>query len=399
MGRSGRARIWVTVVTEDGSVGTGTTGPGSSVGKYEPVHLFDGGERLHGFGVLIAVNNVNNIIAPKLRGIDVTCQQQIDKIMIQLDGTPNKARLGANAILSTSLAVRNAAARSVGLPLYRYVGGVNARTIPISASGNVNGCTRHGGPAPGKSAGDKPSFHWMIYGTKNYQEAMEVNVDLYHEFQNILLERYGIEASPQKVFISRGVVEDDREILDMWVDAFNNVGCKNKIGIYIDVAANGFWDEKRQRFIGLFSKEEKTKEDLIEFYKQLVSDYPMVLLEDPLDEDDYEGHALLTKELNVEIIGDDLYTTNLQRIQYGLELKATNGSLIKTRQAGTVSETLEVIELLQNHGMVACTLGEPEIAIGMNTGQGRIGMQQRVADIERELDDRARWPGKATFKF
>lgn len=239
----------------------------------------------------------------------------------------------------------------------------------------------------------------MIYGTRNYQEAMEANVDLYREFQNILLERYGIEANTRhQVYISRGVVEDDRELLDIWVDAFNNIGCKNKIGIYIDVGANGFWDEKQQQFIGLFSKEEKTKESLIEYYKQLVTDYPMVLLEDPLNEDDYEGHALLTKELNVEIIGDDLYTTNLQRIQHGIEVKATNGSLIKTRQAGTVSETLEVIELLQNHGMVACTLGEPEIAIGMNTGQGRIGMQQRVADIERELGDRARWPGKAAFK-
>ena len=401
----GWAVVWATVVTEDGFTGTGTTSAGVSVGAHEPVHLYDGGQRLHGMGVLKAVENVNSVIAPKIRGINVTQQQQIDDLMIKLDGTPNKAKLGANAILSVSLAVLSAATKSVGLPLYRYIGGANARTIPVSASHAMAGSTRFGGPAPGKVGGGKPSYCWMTYGTRNFQEGVEAATNVQHEFRRIFQERYGIEhLNLGEIVLSRGVVERDTEIMDVMVESIDNCGYKGRIGIYIDAAAGCFLDENKNKFVGLFSKEEKTKEDLIEYYKRIVADYPVVILEDPLDEEDYEGHAVLAKELGVEILGDDLFTTSMERLKHGISMHSANAVLIKTRQAGTVTEAMDVIELAHSNGYAACMIGEPDMAVGKSTGQGRLGGPEspaalRVVEIEKELGERARFLGRASLKL
>ena len=207
-----------------------------------------------------------------------------------------------------------------------------------------------------------------------------------------------------EIVLSRGVGESDREIMDVMVESINNLGYRDKIGIYIDAAAGCFLDESRNKFVGLFSKEDKTKEDLVEYYKRIVADYPVVILEDPLDEEDYEGHALLAKELDVEILGDDLFTTNIDRLKHGISMHAANAILIKTRQAGTVTEAMDVIELAHKNGYAACMIGEPDMAVGMGTGQGRLGGPEspaalRVVDIERELGDRARFLGKTALRL
>jgi enolase len=397
--------VVATVITDDGAIGTGRASAGVSVGEHEPVHLYDGDDRLHGRGVLKAVENVNTVIATELKGMDVTHQQLIDAAMLRLDGTQNKSRLGANAILSVSQAVLNAATRSVELPLYRYIGGLDARTIPISASHAMAGSTRYGGPAPGKVGGGKPSYCWITYGTRNFEEVLEASTAVQYEFRRLFQERYGIECLHLgEIVLSRGVIEHDNAILDVMVDSIGNTGYDGKIGIYMDVAAGCFLDEETGIFVGLFSEGEKTKEDLIEYYKEITDNYPVVILEDPLDEEDYEGHTLLTKELGIEILGDDLFTTNIDRLRYGIERGAANAILIKTRQSGTVTEAIDVIKLAQKHGYAACQIGEPDMAVGMNTGQGRLGgpgspAALRLIEIEKELGDRAVFLGKAALKL
>lgn len=401
-GRGYFTALQVTVLTEDGAHGTATPMPGVSTGKYEAAFLFDGGERWFGGGVLKAANNVNKIIAPKLKGMDVTEQRTIDDVMIKLDGTPNKSRLGANSIAGVSLAVLKAAAHSSGLPLYRYIGGVNACTLPCP----IMGCGTAGTYRdPGKTRLYKPSYEYAAFGAKNFSDAMYIGRLAQIELSKIIQKRYGGDhVMRYRWNVLSAVKKHDREALEAMTEAIENAGYKGKVGIFIDCAAGCYYEAEKGRYVGLFSEGEKTREDIIDLYKDFVANFPIVVLEDPLFEDDFEGHAILTKELGIEIAGDDLFVTNPKHLLKGIDMGAANAMVLKVPQVGTFSEAMDAVHLAQRngYGVDPCDsrgAGQAvgDFAVGLNTGQVR-GGSARLLEIEEELGSSAKFLGRASFK-
>ena len=403
----GHPGIETTVITEDGLRGTAIVTAGVSVGKHEVQFAHDGGERWDGLGMTKAIGNVQDIIAPALKGMDVTRQREIDGALIELDGTSNKARLGGNATASVSAAVLKAGATSLGIPLYQHIGGVNACTLPTPAVINLVGSDRYGG---GERAGGKPSHSFVCHGFDTFSEASYACWKVRKSYGKLLRERFNLTlVGPGFPIVPPGSVKHDREIWDIMVEAIADAGLEGKVGIQVDVAAGCYYDKEKDKFVGLFSREDKTKEDLIELYKDMVSDYPFVILEDPLDEDDYEGHAALARELAVEIVGDDLFTTNLERLKKGVEVGACNAILLKVNQIGTISEAFDVVQFAYRHGygvMPCSSRGEgadiADYAVGLGTGHLREGgldpTANRLLEIELELGDRAVFLGKAGLK-
>lgn len=394
----GPLSLQVTVLTEDGSRGTAAPMPGVSVGKYEAAFLLDGGDRWFGQGVLKAVNNVNTIIAPALKGMDVTEQRKIDDLMIKLDGTPDKSRLGANAVVGVSVAVLNAAAGSSDLPLYRYMGGVNACTLPCPVIG-VGTAGRY--RDPGKTRLYKPSFEYAAFGAKTFSDAVYVARLVQTELTKVIQKRYGLQYPADRIL---SVVKNDRDAFEAMTEAIENVGYKGKVGIYVDCAAGCYYEAEQDRYVGLLSEGEKTREDMIELYKDFVSNYPLVVLEDPLHEDDFEGHATLTKELGIEIVGDDLFVTNPKRLQKGIEMGAGNAMVLKIPQVGTVSEAMDAVNLAQRYGygIGPCSsrgfdAENGDFAVALNTGEIRGGLN-RLLEIEEELGSSAKFLGRASFR-
>jgi len=399
--------VETTVITEDGASGVAVAVAGVSVGKHEVQFAYDSGERWGGKGVVKAIDNVESIIGPALKGMDVIKQRAIDEVMLKLDGTPNKARLGGNAMASVSAAVLKAGAASLGITLYQHIGGVNACIMPVPGAGAFGGSNRYGG---GNRSGGKPSVTFYCYGFNSFSEASYSAWEVSREFQQILSNKFQVSGRgemPGRIPV--GVVEHDRELFTLMTDAIDNCGYKNKIGIQMDVAAGTYFNSMKGVFEGLFSKEDKTKEDLIELYKSLVADYPFVILEDPLDEDDYEGHAIVTKELGIEIVGDDLFTTNIERLKQGIEVGAANAVLLKVNQIGTISEALDTVQLAYRNGygvMPCSSRGEgPDIAdytVGLSTGHLREGgtgpTANRLLKIESELGNNAKFLGRKGFK-
>jgi enolase len=393
--RRGYVTLQVTVQTEDGTRGTHTPTPGISVGEYEAAFLLDGGKKWFGQGVSKAVKNVDTIIAPRLKGIDVIEQRKIDETMIELDGKPDKSRLGANAIVGVSLAVLKAAANSRNLPLYRYLGGLNACTLPCPIIGLGTAGTYRD---PGKTRQYKPSFEYAPYGAETFSDAVYVTRLVQNELEETMRKRYGFHRGTN--ILSK--VQDDREALEAMTEAIEKTGYKGKVGIFVDCAAGCYYEPKIDRYVGLFSKGDKTTEDLIELYKDFVASYPFVVLEDPLHENDFEGHAILRKELGIEIVGDDLFTTNPNRLRKGIEMQAANAMVLKIPQVGTFSEAMEAVNLAQRngYGVGPCgSRGDPsaDLAVGLNTGQVR-GDLNRLLTIEKELGSSARFLGRASFK-
>jgi enolase len=399
--------VETTVVTDDGALGVAVAVAGVSVGKHEVQFTYDGGERWGGKGMLKAIGNIENVIGPAIKGMDVTKQRAVDEVILKLDGTPNKARLGGNAMASVSAAVLKAAAANLGIPLYQHIGGVNACILPVPGSGAFGGSNRYGG---GKRSGGKPSVTFYCYGFNSFSEASYAAWEVSREFQKILSNKFQISGRggmPGRIPV--GIVEHDRELFALMTDAIDNCGYKNKIGIQMDVAAGTYYNTTKGVFEGLFSKEDKSKEDLIELYKNLVADYPFVILEDPLDEDDFDGHAIVTKELGIEVVGDDLFTTNIERLKQGIEVGAANAVLLKVNQIGTISEALDTVQLAYRHGygvMPCSSRGEgPDIAdytVGLSTGHLREGgtgpTANRLLKIESELGNNAKFLGRQGFK-
>ena len=268
------------VKTKDGATGSAMATAGLSVGEHEVKFIYDGGKRWGGMGLKKAVNNVNSIIGPKITGMDVTQQRAIDETMIKLDGTSDKSALGGNAIASVSAAVLKTAANSLGIPLYQHIGGVNACVLPVPCSGGFSGSKRYGG-GPG-STGDKPSHSFVCYGFKSFSEASYAGWEVSREFSNVIARKFGpgcvIANRPS---ITPGMIDHDRELWSAMTAAIENSGYKNKVGIQIDIAAGTYFDKKRSVFSGLFSEEDKTLEDLIELYKDMVKSYPFLIFEDP----------------------------------------------------------------------------------------------------------------------
>jgi len=408
MAARGTVGLEVTVTTDTGAVGRSTPSTGVSMGKYEAAFVVDGGSRFGGRGLRQAVQNVHDL-APELIGMEVRRQREIDARMIELDGTPNKRRLGANVLVGISLAVCKAAANAAGLPLYQYIGGANACQYPMPIFG-ICLCGRY--RDPGKTRWLKPSYEIIPYGATGFENAVEMAYDVQRAFTRLIVERYGINVYRQTslersydAFFLAGVVEDDREILDPITEAIVEAGYEGRVGIYYDAAAGCYYEEETDRYVGIYRAGEKTREQMIDVYREFVANYPIVSIEDPLHEEDMEGHAMVVEATGIEIVGDDLFTTNLERVKMGVEMGAANSMVLKITQVGTMSEALDAARYCHSHGynVHPCgSRGDPDsiadFALGLGAGQVRGFDWRRMRTLEEELGTAAVWPGKALFK-
>jgi enolase len=339
-------------------------------------------------------------------GMDASRQAEVDDVIIKLDGTPTKERLGGNATGSVSAAVLQAGAASVGIPLYQHIGGVNANLLPVPGIITVIGSSRYGS---GARSGGKPSYSMMCYGFNSFSEAAYAAWEASKEFCALIKRKCGVDSHNGIVLVQPGVVEHDRQLWDLMVEAIQNTGYEGKIGLQVDVAAGTYFDKEKGRFVGLFSAGEKDNDDLLKLYQEMVRNYPFVIIEDPMDEDDYEGHAVVTKELGIAVVGDDLFTTNIERLKQGLARGAANTVLLKVNQIGTISEAFETVQMAYRHGygvMPCDSRGEgaliADYAVGLGTGhlrEGALGpVGNRFLQIEADLGSRARFLGRQGFK-
>jgi len=394
--------LQVTVTADDGSTGVSTPESGVSTGTFEAKFLLDGGERYNGLGVLRAAEAVNTEIQPSLLGMDVTAQEAIDGAMIELDGTPDKRRLGANSIVGVSLAALRCAAASSGLPAYRYIGGVGARTLPIPIYGIGTGGRYRD---PGTSRWFKPSYEFCAYGAGGYKNAVEWSWRCAQETRRLLKERYPDTYNPAYRNTGlAGVIDHDRELLELMTESIVNCGYEGQVGIYFDCAADCYYEEEIDKYVGLFCPGEKTRDEVIAQLLEFVTAYPIVSLEDPLREDDFEGHAIATQELGIEIVGDDLFTTNIERLKQGVAVGAASSMVLKITQVGTVTEAMEACHYCLTHGYNVHPCGSRgdnatigDFAVGLNAGQVRASGHNRLLEIEDDLGESAGWMGKAAY--
>ncbi len=408
----GNPTVEVEVLLESGAVGRAAVPSGASTGEHEAVELRDGDKkRYNGKGVLKAVENVNDEIAPELLSYEATLQTDIDNIMIELDGTKNKSRLGANAILGVSMAVARAAANDLGLPLFRYLGGVNAKELPVPLMNILNG---------GKHADnnvDIQEFMIAPAGAVDFKEALRMGAEVFHALKSILKDM-GLNTAVGDEGGYAPDLNSNEEALQVIMKAIEKAGYKpgEDIFIALDPAASSFYEDGKYNM-----KAEKDpikdSEAMVSFYEYLVDKYPIISIEDGLDENDWEGFKLMTERLGnkIQIVGDDIYVTNTERLKRGIEEKATNSILIKLNQIGTVTETIDAIEMAKRAGFTAVVShrsGETEdtfiadLVVAMNTGQiktGSASRSERIAKynqllrIEEELGDSAIFKGKDVF--
>ncbi|NLL72696.1 MAG: phosphopyruvate hydratase [Clostridiales bacterium] len=415
----GNPTVEAEVTLADGSLGRAAVPSGASTGAFEAVELRDGdNSRYLGKGVTKAVENINTIIASTLQGMDASNQAAIDKAMIQLDGTPNKAKLGANAILGVSLAVAKAVACSLKLPLYRYIGGVNAKTLPVPMMNIING-GQHA-----DSSLNIQEFMIMPVGAKTFSEALEQSTTVFHTLSKLLKnDGYVTAVGDEGGFAPK--FNSDTEALDYIVKAIEAAGYVPGQDFYIaiDAAATEMYEEAKKagregEYLFWKSGEYKTVDQMVEFWDEICNKYPVISLEDGLDEEDWEGWKKLTDRIGhkVQLVGDDLFVTNTTRIQKGLEGDISNSVLIKVNQIGTLTETLDAIEMAKNNkwtAVVSHRSGETEdvtladIAVATNAGQIKTGAPSRtdrvakynqLLRIEQELGANAIYPGKNAFK-
>jgi enolase len=404
----GHPSVEATVITANGAIGIAEATAGLSVGEHEVQFAYDGGERWGGLGVQKAVRFVNGLIAPALKGVDATDQRKVDMVMLELDGTTNKAKLGGNTTASVSAATLKAGAASLGIPLYQHIGGTAACLIPTPGVGILNTIAGYGGKT---IHGDKPSYAFMTYGFGSFSEASYAAWEVRGVYLKLLEERLKlVNLASYRIVIPPDTVAHEREIWKIMAEAIEKSGYTDKIGIQVDVAAATYYDKNQGLYQGLFSKEDKSQEDLIELYRDMVKQYPFICLEDPLDENDYKGHAILTRELGIQVVGDDLFTTNVERLKSGIQHHACNTVLLKVNQIGTITEAFDMVRMayLNGYGIQPCaSRGEgadiADYAVGLGTGTIRESALDptgnRLRKIESELGARARFAGKAGFKF
>src|SRR5690606_6843529 len=408
----GNPTIEVDVYLDDGSFGRAAVPSGASTGKFEAVELRDGdADRYLGKGVLKAVENVNERIAPELVGLDETDQVAIDRAMIDLDGTENKGNLGANAILGVSLAVAKAAAESAGLPLYRYVGGTLARTLPVPMMNILNG------GAHADNTVDIQEFMIMPVGAPTFRDALRMGAEVFHALKSVLQGK-GLSTAVGDEGGFAPNLRSNEEARDVIVEASEKAGFKpgEDIALALDVASSELYQNGVYRFPG----EGKTRnaDEMIEFYTRLIEQYPIVSIEDPLDEEAWADWAQLTKALGdrVQLVGDDLFVTNTRRLSRGIAAGVGNSILVKVNQIGTLSETLEAVDMAHRARYTAILShrsGETEdttiahLAVATNCGLIKTGApsrSERVAKynelirIEEELADQARYAGWNALK-
>ena len=407
----GNPTVEVEVVLEDGTMGRAAVPSGASTGVHEAVELRDGDKRRYvGKGVIKAVENVNDVIADALIGLDATRQIEIDELLIRLDETPNKAKLGANAILGVSMAVAKAAANYVGLPLYQYLGGTNAHELPVPMMNILNG---------GQHADnnvDIQEFMIMPVGAANFSECLRMNVEIYHALKGILKDK-GLSTGLGDEGGFAPNLESNAEALDVIMEAIAKAGYKpgKDIVLAMDVAASEFYKDGKYHMLAEGAP--KTSTQMINYLADLVEKYPIISIEDGLAEDDWKGWAALTKKLGdkVQLVGDDLFVTNAERLQMGIDKKVGNAILIKVNQIGTLTETFRAVELAKRHGYTAIVShrsGETEdttmadIAVALNAGQiksgapartDRVAKYNQLLRIEEDLGPAATYGGMDVF--
>jgi len=409
----GNPTIEVEVYLDDGSMGKAGIPSGASTGAFEAVELRDGDkDRYMGKGVLTAVNNVNEIIAPELMGMDPLDQVVIDQLMIKLDGTPNKAKLGANAILGVSIAVAKAAAASLGLLLYQYLGGVNAKTLPMPMMNILNG----GSHADNNV--DIQEYMIMPVGAKTFREALQMGTEIYHNLKSVLKSK-GMSTAVGDEGGFAPDLKSNEEAVQIIVEAIKKAGYKpgEEVMITLDPAASEFYDEK-EKLYNLASEGRKlTSAEMVDYYAALVSKYPIISIEDGLAEEDWEGFKLMVEKLGdkIQIVGDDLFVTNTERLSRGIKENAANSILIKLNQIGTITETLDTIEMAKRAGyttVISHRSGETDdttiadLAVAVNSGQIKTGAPARIdrvakynqlLRIEEMLDLASYYPGMKAF--
>jgi len=413
----GNPTVEVEVEIESGIIGRAAVPSGASTGEHEAVELRDGDKsRYLGKGVLKAVENVNEKIADEIIELDCLDQTAIDNILIELDGTKNKESLGANAILGVSLATAKAASQYLGLPLYRYIGGVNAKTLPVPMMNIVNG---------GKHADnnvDFQEFMIMPVGAQNFAEALRMGAETFHNLKSVLKKKgYNTAVGDEGGFAPN--LKSNDEAIEVVLEAIIKAGYKPGVDIFIalDPAASEFYIKEKNKYNFFKSNPSKeiSSEELINFWADWVSKYPIISLEDGLAEDDWDGWKLLTETLGskIQLVGDDIFVTNTERLEQGIEKGVANSILIKVNQIGTLTETLDAIEMAKKAGytnVISHRSGETEdttiadIAVATNAGQIKTGSASRtdrvakynqLLRIEEELGDVAIYPGLAAINY
>ena len=408
MDSRGNPTVEAGVVLDDGTLATAGVPSGASTGVHEAHELRDGGDRYLGKGVLKAVENVNEEIADELAGYEADDQRAIDQAMLNLDGTDNNSRLGANAILGVSMAVARAAAESAGLPLYRYIGGPNAHVLPVPMMNILNG------GAHADSGVDVQAFMIAPIGAETFTEALQVGAEVYHTLKSVIKEK-GLSTGLGDEGGFAPSVESTRAALDLIVEAIEKSGYKlgDDVALALDVASSEFFKDGKYHFEG----QELTAEEMSKVYEELINEYPIVSIEDPLQEDDWDGYVALTAAIGdkVQLVGDDFFVTNPARLQEGIDKKAANALLVKVNQIGTLTETFDAVDLAHRNGyrsMMSHRSGETEdttiadLAVALNCGQIKTGAparSERVAKynqllrIEQELGDAAVYAGRSAF--
>jgi len=408
----GNPTLEAEVTLQNGAKGLAAVPSGASTGEHEAVELRDGGSKWMGQGVSQAVKNVNEKIAPAVKDKDVFGQVEIDQLMIDLDGTPNKQKLGANAILGVSLAVAKAASAYFGQPLYRYLGGVGARIIPVPMMNVLNG---------GKHADnnvDLQEFMIMPVGADSFSEALRIAVETFHSLKKVLRKKgYSTAVGDEGGFAPN--LSSNREALEVIMLAIEKAGYKagEDIVLALDPAASSFYSQGKY-VLEAEENSQRTSREMIDFYEELLSSFPIVSIEDGLAEDDWEGWKMLNSRLGdkIQIVGDDIFVTNTERLKKGISLRVANSILIKPNQIGTLTETIQAIQLALSAGYTAVIShrsGETEdttiadLAVGTSTGQiktgsccrsERIAKYNRLLRIEEQLGSSAIYAGRTVFK-
>lgn len=409
----GNPTVEVEVILESGAIGRAAVPSGASTGAFEAVELRDGDkDRYMGKGVLNAVKNVNEIIAPELEGMNIFDQVGIDTAMIELDGTENKGNLGANAILGVSMAVAKAAAEEVGLPLFQYLGGVNAKALPVPMMNILNG---------GEHADnnvDIQEFMVMPVGAKSFAQALRMGAETFHNLKAVLKSK-GLNTAVGDEGGFAPNLKSNEEALEVIVEAIKKAGYKpgEEIGLALDVAATEIYNKDTKEYYLAGEDRKLTAAQMVDFYADLADKYPIVSIEDGLDEEDWDGWKLLTEKLGkkIQLVGDDLFVTNTQRLKKGIESSTSNSILIKLNQIGTITETLDAIEMAKRAGYTAVIShrsGETEdstiadLAVATNAGQIKTGAPSRtdrvakynqLLRIEEMIGEVSQYPGKDTF--
>ena len=404
----GNPTVEAEVFLEDGAHGVAGVPSGASTGVHEAHELRDGGDRYLGKGVLNAVHNINEEIVDEIAGMEADDQRLVDAKLIELDGTENKSRLGANAILGVSIAVAKAAAESAGLPLYRYIGGPNAHLLPVPMMNIVNG------GAHADSGVDVQEFMIAPIGAESFSDALRMGAEVYHSLKSVIKSK-GLSTGLGDEGGFAPEAESTKAALDLIVEAIKKAGLEpgKDIALALDVASSEFYKDGKYHFEG----GEHTAEEMAKVYEDLIANYPIVSIEDPLQEDDWEGYTKLTAAIGdkVQIVGDDFFVTNPARLAEGIEKKAANALLVKVNQIGTLTETFDAVEMAHRAGyrtMMSHRSGETEdttiadLAVALNCGQIKTGAparSERVAKynqllrIEQELSDAAVYAGRSAF--